>query len=65
MQNKYSDGSFRITITGSCDFEDDFYRLRKSPLFSGVDAESVSGLLYGAYRGSGRGKGRDLCRQPV
>ena len=24
MQNKYSDGSFRITITGSSDFEDDF-----------------------------------------
>lgn len=48
MQNKYSDGSFRITITGSCDFEDDFYRLRKSPLFSGVDAES--GRLF-AYSG--------------
>lgn len=40
MQNKYSDGSFRITITGSCDFQDDFYRLRKSPLCSGVDTES-------------------------
>lgn len=40
MENKYSDGSFRITITGSCDFEDDFYRLRKNHLFSGVDTES-------------------------
>jgi len=48
MQNKYSDGSFRITITGSSDFEDDFYRLRKSPLFSGVDAES--GRLF-SYSG--------------
>lgn len=40
MENKYSDGSFRLTITGSCDFGDDFYRLRKSPLFSGIDTES-------------------------
>ena len=48
MQNKYSDGSFRITITGSCDFEDDFYQIKKCPLFSGVDAES--GRLF-SYSG--------------
>ena len=48
MENKYSDGSFRITITGSCDFHDDFYLLRKSPLFSGVDTES--GRLF-SYSG--------------
>ena len=54
MQNKYSDGSFRITLTGSCDFEDDFYRLRKSYLFSGVDTESgrlfsTSGIYIDYY----------------
>lgn len=47
LPDNYKDGSFRVTLEGSCDFYDDFLQLKDLKFCLGVDAES--GRLFSSY----------------